>query len=290
MKTDSIRFSFATLLFICSFLYVAPICAQTVIYSELQNDNWDLLLHDLRTNEKKVLFSSSENDFQSDYSLQAELLVFDSYRDNKSRNIFIGDLTTNSIKQLTNLKTRDGHPVWSPDGTYIAFQSMRDRNPEVYLMSNDGSEIQRITNSPGFDGIPKWSPDQKFLAFNSSRSGNPGIYLYDLEKGEERPILVDTHRNFVQDWISDNHLLITSTESGLQKMYVLDLVAKEKRLIETDYEVTYARVSADKSRIVFTCLVEEGKSIVYMMDWPSKILKEITDNSTERRFPTFITN
>lgn len=283
------RYSLA-LLFICLHLLVLPGNAQKIIYSELQKENWDLILHDLNDDSKEVIFSSPEKDFQSDYSEKTELLVFDSYRDNNSRNLFTGNLKSRTLNQLTHLDSRDGHPVWSVDGKYIAFQSMRDGNPEVYLMKINGSEVKRITHSLGFDGIPKWSPNQKQLAFNSSRSGNPGIYLYELKNEKEQPLLVDEQRNFVQDWISENRLLITSSTSGLQKLHTLDLTTKEKTLIETEYEVTYARTNANKSQIVFTCIMETGKSIVYIMDLLNGDVKAVTDNSTERRFPTFITN
>ena len=49
-------------------------------------------------------------------------------------------------------------PVWSPDGTRIAFQSNRDGNAEIYVMNRDGSGIRRVTNHPLSDATPTWSP------------------------------------------------------------------------------------------------------------------------------------
>ena len=39
-------------------------------------------------------------------------------------------------------------PVFSPDGTRIAFMSNRDGNPEIYVMNRDGSDLRRLTNNP----------------------------------------------------------------------------------------------------------------------------------------------
>jgi TolB protein len=64
--------------------------------------------------------------------------VFDSYRDKNSRNIFTLNVSNGEIIQLKNLETRDGHPVWSPDGNKIAFQSSRTGNPEVFIMDING--------------------------------------------------------------------------------------------------------------------------------------------------------
>ncbi|MCI0494320.1 DUF5050 domain-containing protein [candidate division KSB1 bacterium] len=52
--------------------------------------------------------------------------------------------------------SRSENPVWSPDGTQIAFQTSRDGNFEVYVMNADGSNQQRLTNHSSWDGWPSW--------------------------------------------------------------------------------------------------------------------------------------
>jgi len=47
-------------------------------------------------------------------------------------------------------------PVWSPDGSYIAFQTYRDGNFEVYVMNADGAGVRRLTSDLAFDGRPSW--------------------------------------------------------------------------------------------------------------------------------------
>ena len=49
-------------------------------------------------------------------------------------------------------------PVFSPDGSRIAFMSMRDGNSELYVMNRDGSGVRRLTNNPAIDITPTWSP------------------------------------------------------------------------------------------------------------------------------------
>ena len=47
--------------------------------------------------------------------------------------------------------TQNCLPVFSPDGTRIAFMSNRDGNPEIYVMNRDGSNVRRLTNHPAID-------------------------------------------------------------------------------------------------------------------------------------------
>jgi len=55
---------------------------------------------------------------------------------------------------LTNNPASDRKPVWSPDGTKIAFYSLSDSNNEVYVMNADGSGQVNVTNNVANDFFP----------------------------------------------------------------------------------------------------------------------------------------
>lgn len=62
----------------------------------------------------------------------------------------------------------DWNPVWSPDGQYIAFQSGRAGNYDIWRVDLTGTEIINLTaNRPLADGIPNWSPDGTHIMFLS---------------------------------------------------------------------------------------------------------------------------
>lgn len=77
---------------------------------------------------------------------------------------------------LTNNPAIDGAPVWSPDGTKIAFQSSRDGDYGLYVMNADGSDQVRAAHSPYYlkgpleqrfseELYPTWSPDGTRIAY-----------------------------------------------------------------------------------------------------------------------------
>lgn len=71
---------------------------------------------------------------------------------------------------------------YSPDGTKIAFVSVRDRNgeqcgsdecwyrAELYVMNADGSGMTRLTRNKGDEQSAAWSPDGGRIAFSSTRN------------------------------------------------------------------------------------------------------------------------
>jgi TolB protein len=81
------------------------------------------------------------------------------------------------VTRLTTDPAEDFDPVWSPDGTRIAFRSHRDGDEEVYIMNADGSDPQNLTNAPGGDYSPAWSPNGEWIAFMSDRAGNNNIWI-----------------------------------------------------------------------------------------------------------------
>ncbi len=56
-----------------------------------------------------------------------------------------------NVQRLTNNAALDGNPSRSPDGTGIAFHSLRDRQGEIYVMNADGSGQTRLTDNPASD-------------------------------------------------------------------------------------------------------------------------------------------
>ena len=70
--------------------------------------------------------------------------------------IYAMDADGGNLHRLTNNPAGDMEPSWSPDGSSIAFKSMRDGNFEIYVMDADGKNPRNITNNPAYDGSPDW--------------------------------------------------------------------------------------------------------------------------------------
>ncbi|MGD0132135.1 MAG: PDZ domain-containing protein [Bryobacteraceae bacterium] len=60
-------------------------------------------------------------------------------------------------------------PIFSPDGSLIAFQGEYEGNQDVYVIPATGGTPKRLTYHPGADAPVAWSPDGKQILFRSNR-------------------------------------------------------------------------------------------------------------------------
>ena len=110
----------------------------------------------------------------------------DGYLDSTRSRLYLFDLASKKTTALAPGAFDIANPVWSPDGTRIAFQS--DRSPgdadrrndsNIYVVdAREGAEPRRLTSFDGPDTGPvDWSPDGRTIAY--LRGSDPKYFAYD---------------------------------------------------------------------------------------------------------------
>jgi len=98
--------------------------------------------------------------------------------------------------RLTDSGKYDAEATVSPNGDKIVFTSMRDGDPEIYVMDMDGSNQTRLTFEKGYDGGPFFSADGSKIVFRSSRpKTEEELADYDelVEYGYVRPSVLEIY-------------------------------------------------------------------------------------------------
>ena len=92
---------------------------------------------------------------------------------------YAGDLWTvdragGHASRLTTGTGIETDPVFSPDGSMVAFTGEYDGNTDVFVVPTAGGVPKRLTYHPAADSAVGWTPDGKYVIFRSNReSGSP---------------------------------------------------------------------------------------------------------------------
>jgi len=104
--------------------------------------------------------------------------------------IYVLDLDTEQLTQITRHPAIDTTPVWTPDGRSIIFMSDRHGGAQIYRVSAKGGEPQRLTTTGRYNVDPAISADGKQLAMVHRSDGGDQIAVLDLET-EQLRVLTD---------------------------------------------------------------------------------------------------
>ena len=63
--------------------------------------------------------------------------------------LFMVPSSGGTARQLTTAEAYDAYPVWSPDGSRLAFASAREGSLDVYVVARDGGTPKRLTTDSG---------------------------------------------------------------------------------------------------------------------------------------------
>jgi TolB protein len=91
------------------------------------------------------------------WSPNGQLLAFSWRRPSGNYDIYVMDIISQQLVELTRDEGRNERPSWAPDGRHIVFESTRTGTRQIWSMLADGSQPHQLT----FDGqneSPSWSP------------------------------------------------------------------------------------------------------------------------------------
>jgi TolB protein len=90
------------------------------------------------------------------WSPNGQLLAFSWRRPSGNYDIYIMDVASRQIREITRDSARNERPSWAPDGRHIVFESTRGGSRQIWTMLADGSQPHQLTNS-GHNESPNWS-------------------------------------------------------------------------------------------------------------------------------------
>jgi dipeptidyl aminopeptidase/acylaminoacyl peptidase len=150
--------------------------------------------------------------------------------DNKRLHIFIADVATRAVRQLTSGNYYEHSLDWSPNGQEILFISNREPDPDrffnydVFAVNVETGAIRRLTNTRSAEYYPRWSPDGRFVAFSGTTRPltssettmeDTHVWVMAADGSGRREVGTIDNRQGAPKWSADGqHLYFTLQERG----------------------------------------------------------------------------
>ena len=181
-------------------------------------------------------------------------------------------------------------PVWSPDGSKLAYVSFEKKKPVIYVHTLATGQRQVVANFKGSNSAPAWSPDSRKLAIVLSKDGNSQIYSVNADgTGVQRlsqSAGIDTEPRYSPDGGS---IYFTSDRGGSPQIYRMSANGGDAQRVtfEGSYNVS-PRPSPDGKSLAFISR-RDGRFQLAVMDLASKQVQILTDSHKDES-PSFAPN
>ena len=182
--------------------------------------------------------------------------------------IYLLDLATGDVTQLTTHPGHDSSPAWSPDGKRLSFKSKRDGTSDLYLLALDTKEITRLTDDDTNEMAQSWSPDGRWIAFETRRDGNADIYVVSVDGGREARLTWHEGNDFRPSWCAgDERILIQSKHDEVYQVFSMAPDGSElTQLTEGGSHRAAPVCGPETGRIAYVLHEDSGKSTIRVMD------------------------
>jgi TolB protein len=109
------------------------------------------------TNAQKIDLPDMGYVVDPSWSPNGQLLAFSWRRPSGNYDIYVMDIVSRQLVELTRDEGRNERPSWAPDGRHLVFESTRTGTRQIWSMLADGSQPHQLT-SEGQNESPNWSP------------------------------------------------------------------------------------------------------------------------------------
>src|SRR5260221_4991532 len=203
------------------------------------------------------------------------------FNDNQRLHIFVVDISSKQVRQLTRGETDEHSIDWSPDGREILFVSNREPNQDEFfnydvfaLRLADGG-IRRITATEYNEYEPLWSPDGKRIIYRGTRRGltdrettmeDTHVWMMNADGSDRREIdAVIDNRQGAPQWGPDgNSVYFTVQERGSIHLARLPLAGGKPEYVVNDTGLVGGWVAGTDGTIAYRITFPRDNSSVYL--------------------------
>jgi TolB protein len=150
-----------------------------------------------------------------------------------NQEIFLVKTDGTLSRKVTNNKSIDISPTFSPDGSKMAFVSSRNGLPQIFIQDIQSGLVKRLTFSGRYNTQPSWSPLGDKIAYTTwEKNGEINIFVINTDGSGLVQLTQKSGENKSPSWSPDGEMIVyTSNRQGKEKMYVMSSKGGNERLL-----------------------------------------------------------
>ena len=148
------------------------------------------------------------------------------------KEIYLIDYDGENLRRLTDDRSINLLPRWSPEGRTLVYTSYKRGNPDLVELNLDKGATRVLSDRQGLNLPGGFSPDGSQLVVTISAQKNPNIYQLDLGDLSVKPLTthfgVESSATFSPD---GTQVAFASDRSGNPQIHLMDLTTSRTRRI-----------------------------------------------------------
>lgn len=192
----------------------------------------------------RQLTTDPGDDVGPSWAPDGKRISFVSDREGDRTNIFVVDLETGAVSQITFQARGLAFLDWSPDGDRIAYSAVGPDDPSdpqltplhLVVIPATGGEPAVLRDGAGWNWGAAWSPDGESIAFSWTPPGvasteTSWLQIVSADGTNPRRLRQGSWGDYAPAWSPDGRrIAFTSTQAGFPQIYIWDLETDELTL------------------------------------------------------------
>jgi len=122
------------------------------------------------------------------WSPDNRFIAYQSNRNSDNYHIYVMDADGKNSRALTKGNGDDRHPIWTPDGKSILFDSFDGTTREIWMVNVANGNLKQLTRLGGLANFPSVSPDQQRFAFYLYQDYALDIWTAKIDGTDLKPL------------------------------------------------------------------------------------------------------